>query len=172
MTTTINASTSSGLVVTPDNSGNIVLQYNGRGAPAFRMYRAAQQTLANNTVTLITFDTVDFDTSSCCTTGASARVTPNVAGYYQVNAQVQTPWGSGSGPRLYGWIYKNGNQNSFYEANPTSASYVSVIFTDIIYCNGTTDYLDLRILQSTGSSLGISYGSPYVYMSGCLLRGA
>ena len=35
MTTTINASTSSGLVVTPDNSGVVQLQYNGVAGPAF-----------------------------------------------------------------------------------------------------------------------------------------
>ncbi len=35
MPVTINASTSSGVVITPDYSGNIQLQYNGVAAPAF-----------------------------------------------------------------------------------------------------------------------------------------
>ena len=54
MTTTLNASTSSGLVVTPDNSGNVLLQYNGQSAPAFSAKPATTQSLPNTTYTKVT----------------------------------------------------------------------------------------------------------------------
>ena len=47
MTTTLNATTSNGLVVTPDNSGNIVLQYNGVAAPAFSAWSSSATTIAD-----------------------------------------------------------------------------------------------------------------------------
>ena len=55
MTTTLNATTSNGLVVTPDNSGNILLQYNGVAAPAFSAYASAGTSLPNATFTKINY---------------------------------------------------------------------------------------------------------------------
>jgi hypothetical protein len=87
MTTTINASTSSGLVVTPDNSGNVLLQYNGVAAPTFSAYQSVAQSLTTGQ-NKITFTSEDFDTASCYDTTTS-RFTPTVAGYYQINARVR-----------------------------------------------------------------------------------
>jgi len=95
MTTTINASTSSGLVVTPDNSGNVLLQYNGQSAPTFFAYKSTNQNATAGTDTKVTFDTEVFDTNN---NFASNRFTPTVAGYYQLNSNVfytnATSWNS------------------------------------------------------------------------------
>jgi len=98
MTTTINASTSSGLVVTPDNSGNIQLQYNGVAAPAFVAYYntgGSGTLITTNTWTKVPFNTEVYDTANCFDT-TNYRFTPSVAGYYQINATAYLYANSGS----------------------------------------------------------------------------
>jgi hypothetical protein len=102
MTTTINASTSSGLVVTPDNSGNVLLQYNGQSAPAFSAYAATNQSYSANVNTKVNFGTEEYDTNN---NFASSRFTPTVAGYYQINAGFQV---AGTPQDIQLYIYKNG----------------------------------------------------------------
>jgi hypothetical protein len=87
MTTTLNATTSNGLVVTPDNSGNVLLQYNGISGPAFSAYSSGVVSLPASTFTKIPIDTEEFDTANCFNT-STYRFTPTVAGYYQVNASI------------------------------------------------------------------------------------
>jgi hypothetical protein len=82
MTTTINASTSSGLVVTPDNSGSIDIQYAGKSGPCFSVYSTANQTVALSATTLVTWNTTLVNVGNCY---ASNVFTPNVAGYYLIN---------------------------------------------------------------------------------------
>jgi hypothetical protein len=85
MTTILNASTSAGLIITPDTSGNIQLQYNGVAAPAFSARAATTQSLSNTTYTKVTLGTEEFDTNS---NFASSRFTPTVAGYYLITGSV------------------------------------------------------------------------------------
>lgn len=159
MTTTLNATTSNGLVVTPDNSGNILLQYNGQGAPAFSAYKSATQSLSSGTFTKITFDTEEFDTNN---NFASSRFTPTVAGYYQITGVVNNSTGTQTVATIYknGSIFKNGTNGSLY----------SSVATALIYLNGSTDYVELYGYFGTGTSTGS--GAEQTYFQGCLLRGA
>jgi hypothetical protein len=170
MTTTINASTSSGLVVTPDNSGNVLLQYNGVSAPAFSAYKSSNQFITSNTWTKVTFDVEEFDTANCF---ASSTFTPNVAGYYQVNGAADLYPSTGTATRSSIRIYKNGGSvykagNEVQISNQTEMScVVSVLF----YMNGTTDYLELYALQ-TGTTPSVASTQGLTYFQACLLRGA
>jgi len=77
MTTTINASTSSGLVATPDNSGTIALQSNGvtkatvSSAGFYAPGSIIQVVGANNTMSGTTITSTSF-----VTTGLTASITP------------------------------------------------------------------------------------------------
>lgn len=176
MTTTINASTSSGLVVTPDNSGNVVLQYNGVSAPAFRARPATStQSVSNNTWTKITLGTEDFDTANCF---ASSTFTPTVAGYYQLNGSVYCTNSSGNMTQARCNIYKNGSTEvygGFYLFNGAGDNNTDSIATvsGLVYLNGSTDYVELYgyIGGSSTSPVFAGYTS-YTIFSGCLLRGA
>jgi len=177
MTTTINASTSSGLVVTPDNSGNVLLQYNGQGAPAFSAYASTSQSVSNNTWTKITFGTEVFDTNN---NFASSRFTPTVAGYYQINASMCL-YGTSSFPveQVFA-LYINGSSvHSFCDINPsaslTSNNFSLVSGSTIWYFNGTTDYAEIyAYYYGSGASASLEYStsSRTSRFSGCLLRGA
>jgi hypothetical protein len=169
MTTTINASTSSGLVVTPDNSGNVLLQYNGQSAPAFFAYKSTNQNSTGGANTKVTFDTEVFDTNS---NFASDRFTPTVAGYYQLNANVFYT-NSVSGYALLSF-WKNGAD---FVRGPqmqlTTAAYNAQSISNIIYFNGTTDYVEVYTQTGSTATMYGVVGTPYLTnFSGCLLRGA
>ena len=168
MTTTINASTSSGLLVTPDNSGNVLLQYNGVAAPAFAVYPSASTTIAG-TATKIAFDTKEFDTASCYNT-TTYRFTPTVAGYYQINGQVMfnntTSW-------CTVYIYKNGSTyRQGNEITTGTGNYFSVSVSSLVYLNGSTDYVELWGNGGTTYTTPNTGNSTYNFFNGCLLRGA
>ena len=172
MTTTINASTSSGLVVTPDNSGNIVLQYNGVSTPAFGVYLGSTQSISNSTYTKINLNTVSFDTGSYFNTSTN-RYTPLVAGYYLFSL---TCYFSGSAmTNIQAFLYKNGtNVKTCLMAGSFSMSDVQLNVQSIIYINGTTDYIEGYgyLSASSGNSFYDAGNGRSTYMSGCLLRGA
>lgn len=167
MTTTLNATTSNGLVVTPDNSGNIVLQYNGVAAPAFSAYSSNGQVISNATYTKIQCNTEEFDTASCYDNSTNYRFTPTVAGYYQVNGQVYAPTSS---TRTFVILYKNGSQ--FKRGSDITSSVNSVVVSTLIYMNGTTDYLEMWFWQQSGGNLTLGTNQNDNYFQACLLRGA
>jgi hypothetical protein len=166
MPVTINASTSSGVVITPDYSGNIQLQYNGVAAPAFCVNASSTQSIASGTYTKVTLDNEVFDTNN---NFASSRFTPTVAGYYIItgSAIIQS-----AASAVLVLIYKNGTNVSAASSYPASGQISAVASTTIVvYCNGSTDYLELYAYQGTAGSLTIGSGIQ-TQMTGCLLRGA
>lgn len=169
MTTTLNASTASGLVVTPDNSGNIVLQYNGVAAPCFGVYLSGNQTIGSTGNTKIAFNTEAFDTANCFDT-STYRFTPTVAGYYQFNVFIIS---TGTMTGAAAQVWKNGNSGTFANIQSTQVSGAityGVSASGIMYMNGTTDYAEAYLyVAATTTVQGANGGSTF---SGCLLRGA
>ena len=111
MPVTINASTSSGVVITPDYSGNIQLQYNGVAAPAFYYEQTGTATTAaNNTATKIIYNNKVFDTANAMNT-TTGRFQPTVAGYYYTTASIG--WGPTSTSHyMECQLWKNGSQTT------------------------------------------------------------
>jgi len=165
MTATINASTTAGVVITPDNSGNIQLQYNGQSAPAFSAYPSAGTSVTSSTYTKITFDTENFDTNS---NFASSRFTPTVAGYYQITANIR--FGPTTGTLLLVALFKNGSLSVNSGGNAATA-YVIPCVSAVLYFNGSTDYVEVYGYQNTAGTISTDSGTYYNF-SGCLLRGA
>jgi len=166
MTTTINASTSSGLVVTPDNSGNVLLQYNGQSAPAFSA-QLSTTSVPNTTWTKVTYGTENFDTNS---NYASSRFTPTVAGYYQINANLRYANSIG-GTVLQMAIYKNGSLYTLVSNGVSTGVTRALCAATLLYCNGSTDYVEIYTYQNSGSTENTDAADYYTF-SGCLMRGA
>ena len=168
MTTTINASTSSGLVVTPDNSGNVLLQYNGQSTPTFSAVPSTTQSISANTWTKLNFATEQWDTNSNYD-APNSRFTPTVAGYYQISAGVNTA-ASGAGVVLIGF-YKNGSEyrrgGQIY--TPVAQNLVPC-GSFLIYLNGSTDYVEMYIYGTVSNTT--TGGANECCFTGCLLRGA
>jgi hypothetical protein len=162
----INATTNQGLVITPDNSGTVQLQYNGVAAPAFCVNATSTQSISSGTYTKVTLDNEVFDTNN---NFASSTFTPTVAGYYIVTGSTII---QSAASAVLVQIYKNGTSVSAGSSYPASGQISAVASTTaVVYCNGSTDYLELYAYQGTAGSLTIGSGIQ-TQMTGCLLRGA
>lgn len=131
--------------------------------PAFRAWASATTSVSHNTPTKIALATENFDTASCF---ASSTFTPNVAGYYQFSFAVRF-----EGYASQSILYKNGSlitQGSFV----TGASTYTSTGSDLVYMNGTTDYVDLYAYQLAGVAQNVSTGSAATFLSGFLARAA
>ena len=185
MASTINASTSSGIVSTADTSGILQLQSNGttvatfnssgvnagiqvasNAAPAFGVYQSSPQTLSSNTWTKIQFQTKEFDTANCFDATTNYRFTPNVAGYYQLNFAVTN---TASATQILTGIYKNGSnfKNTTYGASLSSTSGWG---SAIIYFNGSTDYVELYSYFQIGQAT--QQGQTWTWFNGAMIRSA
>lgn len=123
----------------------------GSSGPAFSAYASAATTLGNTTWTKILFATVDFDTASCF---SSSRFTPNVAGYYEINAGCQFRNAGGAITDVQLAIYKNGSiykQN--YVNNPGSVTLITSL-SELLFLNGSTDFVEVfgQCTQAAGTN--------------------
>ena len=178
--TTIQATDATTQTITlPANSGTVLTSLStqsqlpaniaGNG-PAFYAYLSANQTgVASSTFTKIAFNTVaspGFDTNSNFNTSTN-RFTPTVAGYYLVIAAFQSA--SGSPTQMVCGIYKNGSAY-MYGNNVVATAPQALNVTALVYCNGSTDYLEAWGYQTAaGSFLALSTAT---YFQGYLARSA
>jgi hypothetical protein len=129
--------------------------------PAFSAYQSSAQTLSSVTATKIQFQTEEFDTNN---NFASSTFTPTVAGYYIVCAAVRT---ASSATTVRPAIYKNGGQYKIGgESSGSSQGHVSTI----VFCNGTTDFIETYALFVTGQNT--SAGISDTWFNGAMVRSA
>jgi hypothetical protein len=139
--------------------------------PTFSAYKTVNQTIANNVVTKVLFETEDFDTNSDYT---NSRFTPTVAGYYVLSAMVIL--GAGTFSRLHLHIYKNGaTYRRMVNQEATSA-----VFDDwsghgslLVHANGSSDYFEVWMDQrasSTADNLSAGSGSFRSWFTGYMVR--
>ena len=142
--------------------------------PVFRAYVDTAQIITSGTQQKVTFGTENFDSNS---NFASSRFTPTVAGYYQLNASVRLDGGSSGTGELMITIWKNGTEyargwNNTGVAQSGAGGWFSMQISDIAVANGSTDYFEIYVQQTSGGNLGTTAGSNISYFSGCMVRGA
>jgi len=193
----IDASTSGagGIITTADNTGTLNLQSGGTTiatinstglsmasgkvlaptGPAFSAYRASDQTITAATFTKVQLNTETFDTANAFDNSTNYRFTPQVAGYYQINGTLTAGASSNLGRAIL-TFFKNGSIYSRGIDFPFSASssYVYASYSDLIYFNGSTDYVELYVyLNGTGTLTVVAPSAgEYTRMSGFLARAA
>ena len=141
----------------------LALDVSGTG-PVFRAYPASSQSIPTATDTKIILANEDYDTNS---NFASSRFTPTVAGYYLIKGSVGFPTARTS---ISANIYKNG---SLYSAGTRiSGTSTTTSTVDIVYLNGSTDYVELYTRHVEGTSVGTELNSNATNFSGCLIRSA
>lgn len=143
------------------------------GVPAFRAYMnngGANFSFAIATQTKIPFDTITFDTDSFFDNTTNYRFQPTVAGYYQIIVSAHISYTSTGGSVAIAYIYKNGSQHSKAGVVHSSASISGILnVTDIIYFNGSTDYVEGYVYYNSSSAVAI-WGTDSTSMSGVLVR--
>ena len=159
-TITLPAATGTAMV-----SGNI---------PAFKIKMSANQTFSHNTTTVINFDTGTIDTASCLN-AANKRVIPNVAGYYQVTLQVKIIE-STSRNYYYEMLFrKNGTKFAcaILGHPATSGGEQTLTTSCIVYCNGSTDYIEGTLYPydyTSASTVSVDSFEGNTFLSGFLMR--
>jgi hypothetical protein len=145
----------------------------GNKAPAFSAFKNALQSLTSGSGSVVLFDNEVLDTDNCYDP-ATGRFTPNVAGWYQVNASV-TLYGN-SNPTIGGvYLRKNATlglgATTFFTA--TTALDCTLSTSALVYCNGTTDYVDAMVAATaTNPYLTASTLFKPTAFSGFLVRAA
>ena len=144
----------------------------GIQGPAFSAYANSVQTLTNGVNTKIAMNTEEFDTDNCYDATTNYRFTPNVAGYYQVSGCIGLAIISTS-VSVIPLIYKNGSAVKLgTTAVSSSNSYPYGNISVLIYCNGTTDYLEFYALSAGATVSTWSGSSQNNYFQAFLARGA
>jgi len=175
MSSIINATTTNGLVITPDNSGQIQFQLNGVNvpspsvAPAFSAYQSVAQSISVSTFTKVMFQVKEFDTNNNFDNVTNYRFQPTVAGYYQVSSAITY-----SSSATSSWIisiFKNGNEFKRGITEGT-VSNPSITVGALIYLNGTTDYIELYTYQTSGGSVNLFGSQVLTYFQAFLARTA
>jgi len=152
----------------PAATGTVMVSGN---MPAFMAYGSAQQSIANGVFTKIAFNTLTspgFDTNSNYST-SNYRFTPTVAGYYQINSNIATT-ASAAGLAFIA-IYKNGSAYCYGNVVPnTNGGYITA--NGLVYCNGSSDYIEIYAYQNSGVSLNFGSSSSQFQFSGSMVRAA
>ena len=148
----------------PAATGTVMVSGN---MPAFSAYNTSSQSISSATFTKFTFDTEVFDTNS---NFASSRFTPTVAGYYQVNGNMRCGGTSKNVSAVS--IYKNGSPYGYgNQINGTSA--VQLVVSEVVYLNGSTDYVELYgYVDATSPTFEYATTSANCRFSASLVRGA
>jgi hypothetical protein len=125
----------------------------------FRAYRNGTQTISSGVRTKVQLNVENFDTNGWFDSSTNYRFTPQKAGYYQANFSVTTVKTAKSPVLLDAALYKNGAEISYHNFQVGSGAGVSggtatAGGADLIYMNGSTDYLELYTLAiySDGTS--------------------
>jgi hypothetical protein len=178
----LNATTSSGIVATADNTGLLQLQSAGTtvmtitstgvttqvGAPAFSAYAGSAQNTTSNVYTKVLFPNEEFDTNS---NFASSTFTPTVAGYYQLNTSVSV---NGAPTRFAIQLYKNGSAYKILTditcGSGTTPNAISG--AAVVYLNGSTDYVEIYGNQVGATGFYSNSTTVFTWFNGCFLRSA
>jgi hypothetical protein len=151
-TTVLDLPATSGTVALTSQIPSVVV------GPTFRAFRTtSSQSLTGGVYTKIEFNGETFDTASAYDSTTNYRFTPQTAGYYIVSvaASISQPFNSDT--RVLA-IYKNG---SIYSAVYGGGTAGGAIATDVVYFNGSTDYVEGYAYVETTSTIANSTSTAY-----------
>jgi hypothetical protein len=118
------------------------------GFPAC-IVNSTSQSFAHNTIAAINYDQEVHDPYGWhSTTTNNERITPNIEGYYLVTLECRN-WEIINGRSLF-LIFKNLVNWSRFDVTSTASEGGTV--SGVMYLNGTTDDVETRFYQNSGSS--------------------
>jgi hypothetical protein len=127
-----------------------------------RVYRNAAFTTSSGSYAKIPFDSTTYDTNLLFNV-ANNRIIPKIAGYYRVTlrASVQAT----AANQLFSLsIYKNGAEDSRgSQTQSNTAVAIGLVADGVVFCNGTTDYIEGFVFAS--AALSIETGPTLCYLT-------
>jgi len=146
--------------------------------PAFHVYNSSAGfvTLTNGVTTKVILNAAELNVGSAFDTTTNYRFTPQIAGYYFFNGSVQTNWATGQYTRFDVSLVKNGSSEVYRGLRRVSTGaedYGSIPVSGLLYLNGSTDYVELYVYTTGGTSVNYETSGTYeTFLSGFLVRGA
>ena len=140
----------------------------GATGPAFRAFRSTSaQSIAATTNVKVQLNAETFDTDSCFDSTTNYRFTPTTAGYYLITANI----GLINGGADYGtaFIYKNGGRVSAGRVPIWITGAKNPQCTDIIYLNGSSDYIELYTLNNSATA-EVEAGTDETWLTGAFIH--
>jgi len=148
-------------------AGNLTGDIIQNAGPTFFAYKSSGQALSTGTQK-ITYDSTRWNVDSDYDTSTS-KFTPQVAGYYQVNAGWYVATSSEREGAVY--LYMNGSVYSAICNFIGGAGVRAFTGSQLVYMNGSTDYLEVYAYIN-GSHTTNSGASAATYFTGALVRKA
>jgi len=156
-------------IMTVDAAGKVTFpQGPVQSGPAFSAYDSAVTSIASGSSVKLNYRTETFDTDNCYD-AANSRFTPNVAGYYQVTVCAAIS-GSATGVGRAA-VAKNGTVVAKGSTSPNNAGTgLFSVASTLVYCNGSTDYIEAFGFQNSGAALGVGSNASDSPFSASLVR--
>lgn len=143
--------------------------------PAFSAYLSGTQSINTGTNTKLQLSVERFDTASAFDSVTNYRFQPQVAGYYQISGGVGYSVTTNN-IGCYISILKNGSSVAAAAAVSTSATYMMASVSNLVYLNGSSDYVELYSQQQSAGAAnaisGVFVAGDTTYMTGTLVRAA
>jgi hypothetical protein len=153
-----------GEMLTANNLEQYVMRQNGKPVGVFT--KSATQSITNSTDTAVTWDQETFDTDAAHSTSSNtSRYTAATAGKYRSVAVIEFA-ASATGTRDV-WFQINGAGTQAFKARESSPiGTANSLFTTsgimLATLNGTTDYIECFVRQSSGGALNVVNPSYWV----------
>lgn len=144
-----------GTIPVADSSDSEGIAWGYQSTLAAQAYLTSAQSIASSTFTVVVFDGEVFDTDNCHNTSTGV-FTPTRAGYYQVSCSASFESSSmAANEYIYATIRKNGG--SLFCSRMESGNGINEMVTvsGCIYCNGSTDYIDIQVYQTDATAVNL-----------------
>lgn len=128
---------------------------NGLANNCFSAYRSAALSIASGGVAIV-WDAEDWDNGGVFNL-TNGRFTPNIKGWYRLNAAVAA--GDGSGASWSVAIFKNGNLLKTLDTLLPLVADRSVGGPLNVQANGTTDYFTVVVTHNSGANIAVVVGA-------------
>jgi hypothetical protein len=113
----------------------------------------AAMVIPASAATNVTFSTEVLDPLGWHSTSTNtSRITPNISGYYFVTMQLNDITGGGALTRALMRMNKNGATLAIPIQMDTTGEDDDFALSGYVFCNGTTDYIEMNILQTNAGS--------------------
>ena len=151
----------------PAATGTVMVSGN---MPAISYYSTSGQAMTANAFTRIVFNTKEFDTTASSFNTSTGTFTPTIAGYYQFSASAQFLSVTGYTTLAF---YKNGsNVRQGTYPNVTAGQSNGSTVSSLIYCNGSTDYIEVYGYHTNATNVNLSTSANSVWFTGAMIRSA
>ena len=131
------------------------------------------QVISSGTQQKVNFTIEEYDTNS---NFATSRFTPTVEGYYQLNASVRLDGGGPGTGECMIVLYKNGTEyHRGWNSSGTdfaTGGWFSMSVSSQAYANGSTDYFEIYVQQTSGVNRNVTRGANISWFNGTMVRGA